>query len=93
MILTSEQRVYLRRSARGIAAEGMRMRFPNYPSNREADEGTNATACFKREGVPEYEAKSGDLFTRECPWDGVKLCDSELQLCPLSPRGERFLFI
>ena len=33
------------------------MRIPDYPSNREADEGTKTTA-ERREGVPEEEAKS-----------------------------------
>ena len=51
------------------------MRIPDYPSNREADEGTKTTA-ERREGVPEEEAKSGDLFARECSWDGAGLCGS-----------------
>ncbi len=48
------------------------MRIPDYPSNREADEGT-IPLPYRREGAPEEEAKSGDLFTRECSWDGAKL--------------------
>ena len=36
------------------------MKFPGYPSNREADEGPQATAA-RREGGPEDEAKPGDL--------------------------------
>ncbi len=43
------------------------MRIPNYPSNREADERTDATA-IGREGVRKDEAKSGDLFTQRCFW-------------------------
>ena len=36
-----EQRVFLRRDAPGASAfEGTRMRIPDYPSNREADERT-----------------------------------------------------
>jgi len=67
------------------------MKIPDYPSNREADEGTRATA-HRREGVPEEEAKSGDLFTRESSWDGAKLCGTRYRLFDGSSRREgRFL--
>jgi len=67
------------------------MRIPDYPSNRDADEGTNATA-HRREGVPEEEAKSGDLFTRECSWDGAKLCGTLYRLFDGSSRRGRAFF-
>jgi len=38
------------------------MKFPNYPSNREADARAMATVCL-REGARKDEAKSGNLFT------------------------------
>ena len=50
------------------------MRFPDYPSNREANDGTNTTA-LGREGASEEEAKSGTRLRMKCPWDGVKLYD------------------
>ena len=68
------------------------MRVPDYPSNREADEGTNTTA-ERREGVPEKEAKSGDLFARFCSWGGATLCgdDASIRLPPLR-RGRGGVF-
>ena len=70
------------------------MRIPDYPSNREADEGTKTTA-ERREGVPEEEAKSGDLFTRVCSWDEARLCGRRYRLSGCSSRcgGAAFLFI
>ena len=67
------------------------MRIPDYPSNREADEGTKTTA-ERREGVPEEEAKSGDLFTRVCSWDGARLCGSNTGVQAALPAVEERLF-
>ena len=50
-----------RGDAEPSARHGNRVQFPDFPGNREADEGTKTTA-ERREGVPEEEAKSGDLF-------------------------------
>lgn len=57
------------------------MRIPGYPSNREADEGIKATV-ERREGVPEVEAKSGDLFTHRSSWGGVMLYGLRQKLLP-----------
>ncbi len=41
------------------------MKFPGYPSNREADEGADKSLPERREDVPEDEAKPGDLEAYE----------------------------
>ena len=38
------------------------MKIPDYPSNREADKGTSATARRKGGKASRREAKSGDLY-------------------------------
>ena len=54
------------------AAMGTRMRFPGYPSNREADEGAKMPLRLSRGKVRRQdEAKPGDLFTpKSAPGDG-----------------------
>ena len=68
------------------------MRIPDYPSNREADDGAMTTA-LGREGAPEDDAKSGDLFADGCPWDGAELYDDLIAALPLFLGRAVFLFV
>ena len=44
------------------------MKIPDYPSNREADEGAQATVRMDGKAPRQEEAKSGDLFVRRILW-------------------------
>ena len=70
------------------------MQIPDYPSNREADKGTSGHCPVQgREGVPEREAKSGDLYVyRVTPGTG-RSCTMEAIFFAAVPCGGAAIFL